>query len=283
MDRWLAERGYDPFSLAQVPFSPVVPEDRDVMRGEFLQELRAVQKPERLAVSDAKHSGQNSFSGQKGGSESDPACFPISLTSHSVESEKRHQELESQTKSCKEGSSGKMNRGPTSCFVSPVGEPPPERTRHVVESHLVQSSQEKQPAEREALFSEPLGSNKNKEEDPPAKMNRGQVGVVVSTVDLKQKTNSRTATSSPELPGPARATTMPWKHVVPECRASPLLTPHMKTLLKRLPRECFLAPGGRRLKPDDDFWFERKGFLDLYTAVSPQLQRRWQNAWASGW
>ena len=75
MDRWLAERGYDPFSLAQVPFSPVVPEDRDVMRGEFLQELRAVQKPERLAVSDAKHSGQNSFSGQKGGSESDPACF----------------------------------------------------------------------------------------------------------------------------------------------------------------------------------------------------------------
>ena len=70
---------------------------------------------------------------------------------------------------------------------------------------------------------------------------------------------------------------MPWKQVVPESRASPLLTPHMKTLLKRLPRECFIAPGGRRLKPGDEFWFERKGFLDLYSgesAVAKEMAKR---------
>jgi hypothetical protein len=53
-DRWLAELGYDPISVAQLPFDPVCPENAELLQRSLLRELRAVQKPDRIAVFDQK-------------------------------------------------------------------------------------------------------------------------------------------------------------------------------------------------------------------------------------
>ncbi len=52
LDEWLQKLGYDPISVAGLPFKPDAEVDVDAVKGSFLADLRRVQKPERLAEFD---------------------------------------------------------------------------------------------------------------------------------------------------------------------------------------------------------------------------------------
>jgi hypothetical protein len=52
LDVWLEERGYDPLAVAELPFAEGRAVSRKVLAEDFIPQLRAVQKPERLARFD---------------------------------------------------------------------------------------------------------------------------------------------------------------------------------------------------------------------------------------
>lgn len=55
MYEWLRSLGYDPISVAKLPFETAAGANVDVVQHDFLADLRRVQKPERLAEFDRKH------------------------------------------------------------------------------------------------------------------------------------------------------------------------------------------------------------------------------------
>eukprot|EP00438_Fugacium_kawagutii_P020227 Skav232464 [mRNA] locus=scaffold2877:29131:33540:+ [translate_table: standard] len=299
MDAWLAERGYDPMSLAELPFTPEVAEKQDVLKNDLLPELRAVQKADRLAAFD-----QKVYSGVA------RADFPVANLSSvdslaNVGSEPLgHQET-------KQESSGKMNRAPHGCccFEIKVGLESWNSnffTQFLAESFSLAApkvcSLEEQffaqvPLVQEVwdgsltentkdtrTEEEPDGLTKNEQEDPPGKMNRGlQSKAVVSKRSSKTKSSESTATGSSEPPRDQLGTreVKPWSGVCLENGRSPVLSHEAKELLSQLPRECFIGPGGKRLAANEPLDFRRRGFLDLYSgrcAVAKALARRF-NVW----
>eukprot|EP00438_Fugacium_kawagutii_P035715 Skav234674 [mRNA] locus=scaffold1131:475680:480491:- [translate_table: standard] len=284
MDVWLAQRGYDPLVVAGLPFEPEVQKDKTVMQGSFLQDLRAVQKPDRLAVFDAKHYGS-----------SEKDC----KLNSSVAEESGSQEND---KNCK-GPPGKMNRG-LSCLVdgsqNEENETSMEQLVHSV--HSVQasgSSVQVQPVKQvgtlgvslegtslweseEQKRHKELGSQTKRDTRKlSGKTNREPHNSVASEGLPRPKPSnpSNRVTGSCEPPRTAEPVVSPWP--VAENDRSPLLSSEALELLQQLPSECFVGPGGRRLAAGADLPFCRRGFLDLYSgkaAVAKSLARRF-NVW----
>eukprot|EP00438_Fugacium_kawagutii_P019953 Skav226916 [mRNA] locus=scaffold1147:36750:43108:+ [translate_table: standard] len=310
MDRWLAERGYDPLSLAQLPFPPEIPEDKSVMLGSFLPELRAVQKPERLEVFDKKVYGE----GASGNFEQE-----LDVSVHAVpkvfNEERAETEGSLDQENIKKGPPGKMNRG-QGCLVEPKGaladlsaenkaaldsalfldpdcakhgrEPCTGFTQSATPSDLPHFGVSVESSGVQLLGSEVVGDEKSKrpqesedqtkrtEKKLSGKMNREKMShSVASPGEPQPKSKPSNATGSSEPPRSGAPPVPPWSAA--ENLASPLLSSAAVEALRSLPSECFICPGGRRLRRGDAVPFCRRGFLDLYSgksAVARSLARR---------
>lgn len=250
-DRWLGERGYDPISVAQLPFDSPFPESAEIMQKSLLQELREVQKPSRLASFE-----QRVYSGGRVGS------------SEKQEEKKRPEE------------SFKME-GPkqtvgSSCTVAPeVFAPPKGEAEFDADVQRVDASVGCLGFEKGQK--EPEGQTKKFERRLPGKMNRGHPNSVASSGVSQPKTKLGTTGLLFEPPlGCSGSHDLRVVSAMENAR-SPELSASCKELLRQMPPASFMLPGGKRLRQGETFLPERAGILDLYSgraAVARKLAKR---------
>eukprot|EP00438_Fugacium_kawagutii_P021961 Skav208057 [mRNA] locus=scaffold1124:175499:180298:- [translate_table: standard] len=282
MDQWLGERGYDPIAVAQLPFDSHVSEDPDVLKRSFLSDLRDVQKPERLAKFDAKVYGQDdvqrgiSFSGseqkktQKRWPEESFKERPSQAVGSTCVGESEHEPL-------KALGAGDMP------LVDQLSSFSPSRDSCAKHGPGAQVRSTEVSAEVKDKRGQELESQtKNKgEEKIPGKMNRdGNHSVALEGRPQPGNSSNRSTSTGPIAgpPGSAAPVKQAMVQLGEHPKAAPL-DPAAASLLKELPADWFILPGGRRGKAGDILDFRKQGGLDLFSgksAVARSLARRFR-------
>ena len=256
MDQWLGERGYDPLRIAQLPFCEKFPVNRELLQHSLLSDLRDVQKPSRLAAFDQKIYGQRT---------NDLAKVSPGVEKQQQKEKKRLQEICEEEKPIQAVADPNAGAEDVSPFYS--------CTVHDRFDSCCRSERKKEQKESD-------DQTKNRKEEPSGKMNRGPKCHSVGSKGKSQpgKRHVMNTTGSPPEPPVDSDSPVSGRLVTAmENHRSPLLDEHCKELLESIPKECFLLPGGRRLRQNEKFSAERKGFLDLYSgrsAVARSLARR---------
>ena len=256
-DKWLGERGYDPISVAQLPFPSQFPESTEILQYSLLKELRAVQKPSRLAAFDEKV--YKGFSQETAADEGKPECG-IAIEQ---DFEKRPEESFNLRP--------KQIVASTSEVAAEVSRSPKVGSCTVVKC----LGSKKVDCGKRQGQQEPGGQTKILQTRLLGKMNQGHHDSVVSKGESQPREINNTTGSPPEPPlGRTR-----FDVEAMENPKSPLLGCNAKKLLEKIPNECFLLPGGRRLRVGEKFNPKRAGVLDLYSgkaAVAKRLAKRYK-------
>eukprot|EP00438_Fugacium_kawagutii_P000176 Skav214254 [mRNA] locus=scaffold2045:416029:421014:- [translate_table: standard] len=303
MDKWLAELGYDPLRLAQLPFAAEYELDKEKLRESFLPELRRIQKPERLARFDVQNAQDGSFCEDflhEGGLAETGDLSELALKGMLEETvgvgRKQKQEEERPQENFEErpdhfvASNCESDGYRSSCARARArggciddlrndaeeAEPPSLAIRKDPELPVQNSSVGFEYKGQEELESQ----TKTEKEDPPGKMNRGHNHSVACKDEppSKKKKNGKNKkyTGSLEPPPHGRALS-----AMAENPLAALLSADAMQILDRVPRDWFFKPGGKRVRRGEVFVPNRRGFLDLYSgraAVARSLAKRF-NVW----
>ena len=142
MDAWLARLGYDPITLAGLPFDAAAPRSLDSVKS-HIAHLRSVQKPERLAVFDEKLARVSEIDSRDSDCErcqSDVGSPPVCEMEEEVRSRGHKQEPVSQSKIDKRGKRSDLKE-PTQAVDSPTRRrvAPPAKTAESTDQDLLPS------------------------------------------------------------------------------------------------------------------------------------------------
>ena len=234
LDVWLEERGYDPLAVAELPFAEGRAVSRKVLAEDFIPQLKAVQKPERLARFD-----QFFPSAESGAAESAARTYTARV--------------------CTEVSQTAADSTVSStCTVSEF-----HRECLPLDQSAVSPQFEKTRVEQNGA-KEPSSLTKKKKKRPQKSVDKKAQSKTPRCCFQQGAPSADVAkTGSYEPPGSHRSVQAAMARSL---GALPELSEHAKDLLRHFPRAQFFAPGGRRAGAD--FKPTCQGVLDLYSGAS---------------